>query len=426
MSLLITLLFALIVSLASWSPKAWAQPPCTADGDVCNGDVIYVWEGAADGKLKTGVARIDGQGAVSLLGSKGTLDRARVASTHPNACYPKDGKLCVGTKVREKSGKTSEKPSTLAAVFPTGYVVVKAPNGKLQSVRHEGYEVVSDPALTAAAQKAQAASKALTEGTVPARSPCPSCDAPDKPGKPGKPNDPLAPESLRRKSSFARFILDHPESKLAKSLGPSCLEFLTQIYRSGNTLYSAAAVASSKTIDRIAFPSRGRRTDFFHYTNSKAMLDQFHPEITDRKEAHRVSLVDGTYDRMVLWPKEHTDGSFATKYYRIYDGVLYVAEDPESSKSYGLHRVTFHLNPKARIIQLACKYESGPSPETPLYRDIGDRFPGIWNVCNRHLVQLFIVEDSGIDLIDYENDSMWFQLIRPNAIERVELQYSPE
>lgn len=239
-------------------------------------------------------------------------------------------------------------------------------------------------------------------------------------------SNPLDPDSLKRKSSFACFLLSgktpstvssffgiEKAPDIEKALGERCTSFLKTVYLSGKTLFSQNAFNKSSMIKDINFRSGGKQTDFFHYTNAQSILEQFHPEISDRKKAHYLALKEDAYDHFFLQLKKR--GRYEIDGLGYYRGSLYVAEDSESSKNYGNKRLTFHLNPSARVIALWGEQESA------IMSEIENTYPGIWTICKREALRYFIMEDSGIDLIDYLNKKSWYQMIRPNAIEWVEL-----
>jgi hypothetical protein len=245
-----------------------------------------------------------------------------------------------------------------------------------------------------------------------------------------KPSNSIAgSSSLDRKSSFASFFLQHFD-RFRSDLGMACVDSLLSVYRNGKTLYNSAAVKMSQKISEVPFRSEryshliasSKRTNFFHYTNARAMLDQFHPELQDRKQAHKKSISDGTYDQAFLYLKDKMSLDRLTGGRRIFNGVFYVAEDPESSKNYGTLRVTFNLNPNAKLISIPA---SKTNCELSIWAELISKTPEVERNCDCAAVQYFIYDDSDIALIDYNDNSdrMWFQLLNPNSIESIELDY---
>lgn len=119
-------------------------------------------------------------------------------------------------------------------------------------------------------------------------------------------------------------------------------------------------------------------------------------------------------------------------------GVLYTAAGPYSSKSYGNSMLTIQMSPQARIITT---FESHPfndhlshnwkNYETQIIEDLTDKFPGLDIHCgqsndgkmNLRKIMLLVFEDSKIDLIHYWNETDWFQVLRPDHIENLQVSF---
>jgi hypothetical protein len=141
-------------------------------------------------------------------------------------------------------------------------------------------------------------------------------------------------------SSFRTLILQgHPG--LRRTLGEACFDAMRKIYLSRRTLRSEKLRKASHPLTYEKFKSGVRDFHFFHYAKAQAMLDQFHPEVKDRRMAHALALQEGAYEKMMLFFRTRDPSSATTL-------PLYVAEDPYSSSHYGPLRVRISFAPATR------------------------------------------------------------------------------
>ncbi len=391
----------------------WAKPLCTSDGRVCSGDPVYTWVGGADGKLVNGIAAVNAQKQITLQGTKDVLPSNRVASTRKNVCVAENPKLCVGAQVLPKNtGSTASKPDTVLAIYPTGYVVLKDASGKLKSVPHSDWLVlITEPDLKKTVNTATEGLQAAKQGTLPPEAPCPGCTTAPKPTSVGSLRSMLLSDKLQ------------PDV-----LPPKCANLLKKLYSKGKNLRSETLIGASLPLSEAKLPSGGDQLDFFHYTYVLAALEQFHPEIPDRKKAHEVALREEAYGKMFQFLRER-----APDFWRTY---FYLAEDPESSKVYGPHRIRVLLSPSARIVEVTP--DGDPELWPKVLNELESRHPGLKAACpeapvvsfsrvKTPVIAPFIGEDSEIDLFDYCSSEVgywthrWFQLIRPHAITGTEV-----
>lgn len=104
---------------------------------------------------------------------------------------------------------------------------------------------------------------------------------------------------------------------------------------------------------------------------------------------------------------------------------FYVAEDPESSKSFGNKLVEFKLNPQGRLLPYSQEVREAA------LKEVGDRYPAIAQACTMTMhtemsgqfneVLAIIMEDSGVEIIDYNEDMKWFQVTSPTIFRGVRL-----
>jgi hypothetical protein len=228
------------------------------------------------------------------------------------------------------------------------------------------------------------------------------------------------------RGSFAKLILADTES-ITEGIGDDCVKFLKKIYRKGGSLHSDVVHNAARPISGYTFKSGGNPLDFFHHTYKTEAIAQFHPEIADRAEAHRIALREDAYHKMLEFLRIRSN---IANYW-----ALYVAEDPESSRLYGPHQIRFVFAPDSLVLDVT----KGVAPDD-FWRDVMNelegRFPGLGVSCsvmhpffsglNMPIITMLIAEDSGIDIVDYyqmeSKHGQWFQIIRGDKIERTEVK----
>jgi hypothetical protein len=242
---------------------------------------------------------------------------------------------------------------------------------------------------------------------------------------------PVIPKtSSLRLSSFRNQILQGNENMRA-GMGPQCFDFLKKIYESGRTLSSETVRKAARFLSETPFASGVQEYDFFHYTRRREALDQFHPEMQDRAQAHALAMKEGAYEKMMQFLREQRGDS--RRAYSTWGRVLYVAEDPWSSKQYGSLRIKFHFSPATLVID-------GPRVLMGALTELNGRFPGLLAACPAiessgyygRLSEAFfpIVEESDIPLVHYgdpehsgKRKGGWYQLLSPEPIRGTEVCY---
>ncbi len=202
---------------------------------------------------------------------------------------------------------------------------------------------------------------------------------------------------------------------IPKHLGESCVNFLKTVYESGKTLKSSAVWEASKPVKSYPFLSGGAPLDFYHYTDSAEAAAQFSPHIKDRQAAHKKALKDDDYGKMQHYLR--TAGRASS----VWIPGLYVAEDSESSRGYGKHQVRLILAQDARVL----------NPPDHLWaavkKELSTAIPGLKEACfgRFHVLSDLIMEDSGIDLLDYDSgtrrERQWFILLRTEKLRQTEV-----
>jgi hypothetical protein len=231
--------------------------------------------------------------------------------------------------------------------------------------------------------------------------------------------------NLTHRGTFANALQDDRiNSYLMNDIGTGCGQFLQQIYKSGDTLWSYSLYKAAKPITEIPFASGPHAPIFYHYTRAQQFVDLLHPEITDRSKANALSMKDGSYDKIFEFYRTRP-----ADMYRLWRRVHYLAEDPSTSAFEGNLKTVFHLNPQARTIQW------NDNIWTKAMEEVNARHPGLDSACgislnvpvndsygavNFNELLFLIAEDSEIDVIDYNQQEHWFQLVGPRSITSVD------
>lgn len=202
--------------------------------------------------------------------------------------------------------------------------------------------------------------------------------------------------------------------------GQACFNDLSNFYKKGKLLKSPIIVANSKPISELGkreSPLEDTRKTitktpagyytFYHYTKAPSLLTAFDTDETNRDKVHEKSKT-GAYAEMMSFlkvPKSAGDSLFQTKYIRFSRGVVYVSTCPLCSTTFGHIQLSFTLSPDARWVSL-----EDADPKWPaIANEASALYPEIFRSCTIDKIGGLLIEDSGIDLVDYTN-GMWFQL----------------
>ncbi len=216
----------------------------------------------------------------------------------------------------------------------------------------------------------------------------------------------LVQAGQRARNSIARLIQDPERGKQIRSeMNQSCVEYLSALYRSEQSLKSQCVTDLSDTLELFPFRSGLHDAVFFHYTDSEAPGRIVTDASKTESERH---------NELFTFLRER-DGEHS----------LYVAEDPESTMIWGQNRLTVTLKAGARLIQREQAEKIGSC-----LSEIDNRHPGLMAACGtyvrpRTVLMLAILEDNGIALYDYfgageDHGRMWFHLVGPEGVEKIE------
>lgn len=215
-----------------------------------------------------------------------------------------------------------------------------------------------------------------------------------------------------RPMSFRKDLMDGSIGPFEEQLPGGCLRAIQSVYNSGKDFSLQIIKDRITTLRKLKYRSGQNDLVFYHYTNSAPVS-----EIARN-------------NRFLEFFK-----FYRTKRQAWWLDLFYVAEDPESSASYGNIQVKVHMKAETRALS------EFADPDAPQFRykvinEITSKYPSI-NVCitgdnfNDLNIYYLAADDSGVDIIQYwnaidtsyyyhPNEYQFFQILNPGAIERVE------
>lgn len=228
-------------------------------------------------------------------------------------------------------------------------------------------------------------------------------------------------ERFARKASFRKLLSDPAKSaNMIGELGRACAEAINAITASGGNLESKILKDSTQTLDSFHVYSKHDDDVFYHWTKSTTLLSSLKLDKLPGPKAYEADVADGSLEAIFDFLRtQYVDGS------EFYRRVLYVAEDKDSSSDYGNLLIEFQFNPKAVVLpydestwskavqEVANRYSSIAKN---CKVDLSSSFDGKFGVMKFNNLFFIIAEDSSVDLIDYNQQRIWFQLLSPKSI----------
>lgn len=200
--------------------------------------------------------------------------------------------------------------------------------------------------------------------------------------------------------SYRSIIMD-PKNSMAQGLGQECLRVLRESDKRGEKL-SSEKMRTMLVAIGTRFPNvTGPTMTFYHYTTSKEVQKIGHSNrFTRLFDFLRASGSHGTFD----------------------SSVLFVADDSESSKSYGNIQLRLQLRTDTIILDEEPAV-GAVSPWPKVAAEIKHAYPEL-AACQDGPLYYLTAEDMGVGLIRYAWGSggkgHWYQLISPDVIDHVE------
>lgn len=207
-------------------------------------------------------------------------------------------------------------------------------------------------------------------------------------------------------------------------LSSECKSRLSSIYDKGENLSSEVLKESivnikeyNKSIDETRASISG--VDFYHYTDFD-FTSVFKTKLL--KDNTYILINKKGYDDIFSYLKRKRMShccSSATK------NALFIAEDSESSAHFGDYRLKVVLKRDTQIL-IADKHGKLLSGHSwvDVFDKLDSKYPGLSSSCKMRSVRSIIAEDSGADLIAYENwragqgrKRAWFILLNSRSVD---------
>jgi len=203
-------------------------------------------------------------------------------------------------------------------------------------------------------------------------------------------------------------------SKIQNALPPSCLRAIKQVYANGNSFSSNEVKMRTNDIAHTHVVSGVKDNIFYHWSKNTSIYDV----ISKNKPAKIFNY---------LRNKDYS-------YWWLY--MFYVAEDPESSHSFGNILMKVTMRPSVRIYSEFSVSDPVSSREA-VFSEILRKYPDTQACMTSEIVEnldlyFLAIEDTGADMIQYwnswgrvysrgGNDYQFFQVLNPASVVKLEL-----
>ena len=211
--------------------------------------------------------------------------------------------------------------------------------------------------------------------------------------------------------SYRQAILN-PETRAsyADVLGQKCVDHIVKIYESGDTLSSKYVQSVAIDISAVS-KKHAKGYPLYHYTNSEFLTQSF---LRPPQGFGYPDLLTYQRERAKRGEALQMDG-----WTNMENTVLYIALNPYTSANYGKNLLTFWLKENSKVFPYAFLTQNALLVENMIKAD-KKKFSKLLLECRRG-VNLIILEESGIDLVDYTSgvirDAQWYYLISTKNIQ---------
>lgn len=228
-------------------------------------------------------------------------------------------------------------------------------------------------------------------------------------------------ERFARKSTFRAILRDDRKgASLRYHLNQGCAAAINKITDEGKTLESEALKKAIIPVTDVRFATGVQDTLFYHWTKGPGLGQSLGLDVLSPADALKKARYEGGFDSVFDFLRTRTFDQHG-----LYWGALYIAEDPDSSREYGDKLYEFKFDPNAAVL----RYDY--SVWLSALKEIGKRYPQIESNCVLDLSKriiaahgeyqfnnliMIIAEDTGVSMIDYNQQQKWFQLLSPTAI----------
>lgn len=245
------------------------------------------------------------------------------------------------------------------------------------------------------------------------------------------PMPPLTPEQVHamfgaRTATFRQMLRDPDKGQYMRAeIGSACTDAINALTASGRSLRSEKLVAAEVPLRSIHFASGQEDDTFYHWTSDPGLINLFHLDTMTPQEAFTNALKNHLFESMFDFLRKRQADNYA-----FWRRVFYVAEDTESSAFLGNHLIEFDLDLNARTIQYDQQVWADALAE------VAHRYPTLAANCKMGLDEpvadtfgavmfnnlfFIIAEDSGVEVVDYNQQEKWFQILSPTAFRGVRL-----
>ena len=214
------------------------------------------------------------------------------------------------------------------------------------------------------------------------------------------------------KDESYRQALLNPQTRasFAAELGQDCVNDIVKLYEEGETLSSKYVQSVALDISAVA-KKHAKGFPLYHYTNSEFLVQNF---LQPSEGFGYPDLLTFQRERAKRGEKINMDG-----WTNMENTVLYIALNPYTSTAYGKNLLTFWLKENAKVIPHKFLLTYGTLLENIIKAD-KKKFAKLLPKCKGG-VRLIILEESGIDLVDYTSnyapEAQWYYLISTKNIQ---------
>ena len=229
-------------------------------------------------------------------------------------------------------------------------------------------------------------------------------------------NEQLLHYEAKRAFTFRKILADPAKNQnMAAELGAACVQAINQITQAGGSLRSITLMNSTKPLEQIKFGANGGNPYFYHWTSRDGLHEMFELNRLSEDQVIERARANNTYEKMFDFLRARSADEYA-----FWRRVFYVAKDKASSAFLGTQLIEFELDLNAKTISYEHKIwqkamdevsASYPSLKQACAMDLDRQFPDTHGVVMSNNMFFIVAEDSGVEVIDYNQKELWFQIL---------------
>jgi hypothetical protein len=212
--------------------------------------------------------------------------------------------------------------------------------------------------------------------------------------------------------TFRRLVTIEQVNGFQISLPLGCVPQLREFFANGGSLKSDFVSSHLVKVKETAFKSGVSDSIFYRYSDRQRDLDL-------------VSI--GEFKKIFSYSRSRTTTDLLDLEGNPFQFNLYLAEDPQSSASFGRHQLVLKINPEAKIFSVW--FFSSENPLSALINFTNQILSssGLTKCVSSdsRVISQLIMEESGVQLFDYYifERMQWFVVIDPEVVQNISVSH---